>query len=146
MEETAAPEVASSYLPKVEAAKVVSVTNAGPAMAVVVVQTQAVAVKETGPMETVARFGEVYAFRRRSLLSIATNRPLIRIWNLQPDNQHDFMLMDPQYNVLMKVALPPLKETAFVFTFHKEGLFDFVCAMHRPEMNGQILVLPARPQ
>ena len=115
-------------------------------MAVVVVQTQAVAVKETGPMETVARFGEVYAFRRRSLLSIATNRPLIRIWNLQPDNQHDFMLMDPQYNVLMKVALPPLKETAFVFTFHKEGLFDFVCAMHRPEMNGQILVLPARPQ
>ncbi len=64
----------SDYLPNADAAQVLSVTNAGPATAVVVVQTQAVAVKETGPKETVARFGEVYAFRRRSSPSIGTNR------------------------------------------------------------------------
>ena len=55
------------------------------------------------------------------------------------------MLIDPHSRVLMKVLLPPLQETSYVFTFHEEGLFDFVCAMHRPEMNGQILVLPPRP-
>jgi plastocyanin len=45
----------------------------------------------------------------------------------------------------MKVLLPPLQETAYVFTFHQEGLFSFYCTMHQPEMSGQILVLPAQP-
>jgi plastocyanin len=31
-----------------------------------------------------------------------------------------------------------------VFTFHREGLFNFTCAMHQPSMSGQILVLPPR--
>ena len=135
-------EMGTSYLPNAEASKIVTVTTNGPASAVIVVLTQAVAVKETGPKETVARFGEVYAFSP-AFVAVHRDQPTwIRFWNLQPDDEHDIMLMDPQRNVLMKVVLPPLRETAFVFTFHKEGLYEFVCAMHRPEMNGQILVLP----
>ena len=52
------------------------------------------------------------------------------------------MLIDSHSRVLMSVSLAPLKETAYVFTFHEEGLFHFVCAMHPKGMNGQILVLP----
>lgn len=140
------PGMGTNYLPNAEASRVVSVATNGPATAVIVVLTQAVAVKETGPKETVARFGEVYAFAP-SFLAVHRDEPtLIRFWNLQPDDEHDVMLIDPRRNVLMKVILPPLKETAFVFTFHEEGLFDMICAMHRPAMNGQILVLPPRPQ
>src|SRR3954451_11857963 len=52
------------YLPNAEASKVVSVSSNtnGPIRATVYVQTHAVAVKENGPKETVAKFGEVYAF------------------------------------------------------------------------------------
>lgn len=135
-----------SYLPSADTAKILSVTTGGSASAVVVIQTQAVAVKETGPKETVAHFGEVYAFSP-AFIAVHRDEPTwIRFWNLQPDDDHDFMLMDPHFSVLMKARLPALKETSFVFTFHQEGLFDFVCAMHRPEMNGQILVLPPRPR
>ena len=28
-----------------------------------------------------------------------------------------------------------------MFTFHEEGLFNFLCAMHQPAMAGQILVI-----
>jgi len=45
----------------------------------------------------------------------------------------------------MKVMLPPLRETKYVFTFHQEGLFNFYCTMHQPAMSGQILVLPPAP-
>jgi plastocyanin len=69
---------------------------------------------------------------------------VISFWNLQADDEHDFMLADSRSNVLMKVLLPPLQETAYVFTFHQEGLFSFYCTMHQPEMSGQILVLPAK--
>jgi plastocyanin len=135
----------TSYLPNADASKVVSVTTNGQAYADIVVQTQAVAVKEGGPKETVARFGEVYAFSP-AFIAVHRDEPTrIRFWNLQADDEHDVMLIDPPRNVLMKVMLPPLQETSFVFTFHEEGLFDFVCAMHRPAMNGQILVLPPRP-
>ena len=51
------------------------------------------------------------------------------------------MLVDPTGNVLMRVVLPPLQETSYVFTFHREGLFTFYCTMHQPDMSGQILVL-----
>jgi plastocyanin len=137
---------APGFLPSGDAARTLCVTNAGPAAATIVVLTQAVAVKEGGPKETVAHFGEVYAFSP-SFIAVYRDEPtLIRFWNLQADDEHDFMLMDPHRNVLMKVMLPPLQETAFVFTFHTEGLFDFVCAMHRPAMNGQILVLPPRSE
>jgi plastocyanin len=138
-------DMSSFYLPGKEASRVVSVvTNATPVAFNVVVQTLAIATKEGGPKDTVARFGEVYAFSP-TFISVHREEPVsIRFWNLQGDDNHDFMLMDPRMNVLMKVLLPPLKETPFVFTFHEEGLFNFVCAMHQPSMGGQILVLPPR--
>lgn len=131
------------YLPRGDAARMLTVTNASPAAATIVVLTQAVAIKETGPKETVHHFGEVYTFAP-AFFAVHRDEPtLIRFWNLQSDDEHDFMLFDPHNNPLMKVTFPPLQETAFVFTFHEEGLFPFICPMHRPEMNGQILVLPA---
>ena len=132
----------SDYLPHGDAARVLTVTNDGPAAATILVLTEAVAIKETGPHETVHRFGEVYAFAP-SFFAVHRDEPtLIRFWNLQADDEHDFMLFDPHNNALMKITLPPLAETDYVFTFHREGLFPFICAMHRPAMNGQILVLP----
>jgi plastocyanin len=144
-EATKKHEAETTFLPNAEASKVVSVTTTGAALEAIVVQMHAVAVKETGPKETVARFGEVYAFSP-SFIAVHRDEPTrIHFWNLQPDDEHDFMLLDPRRNVLMKVIFPPLTDTSFVFTFHQEGLYDFICPMHRPEMNGQILVLPPRP-
>jgi plastocyanin len=108
----------------------------------ITVLTEAVAIKETGPKETVARFGEVYAFAP-SFVAVHRDEPTaIAFWNLQPDDEHDFMLVDPDLNVVMKVALPALQKTSYVFAFHREGLFTFYCTIHQPEMSGQILVLP----
>ena len=131
------------YLPSASAAAVVSVSgDPNTAAAGVTVLTEAVAVKETGPRKTLARFGEVYAFAP-SVFAVHRDEPTeIEFWNLQPDDEHDFMLVDPELNVLMKVMLAPLKKTSYVFTFHREGLFTFYCTMHQPEMNGQIIVLP----
>jgi len=131
------------FLPNEAASKVVTVTTGeASAQAGMIVQTQAVAVKETGPKKTVARFGEVYAFAP-SFIAVHRDEPTaITFWNLQIDDEHDFMLVDPDLTVLMKVKLPPLRKTPYVFTFHREGLFNFYCTMHQPEMGGQILVLP----
>lgn len=137
-------ETASFYLPNAEASQVVSVRTNGPVLANILVQTHRVAVKETGPKETVARFGEVYAFSP-TFFAVHRDEPTqIRFWNLQPDNRHDFMMVDPQGNVLMSVRLPALEEISYVFTFHQEGLFHFYCAMHPRTMTGQILVLPSK--
>lgn len=136
----------SYFMPDAEASRIVTVTetNSGPVLANVLVQTQAVAVKENGPKDTLKRFGEVYAFSP-AFFAVHRDEPtLIRFWNLQPDDDHDFMLIDPHSKVLMKVLLPPVRETAFIFNFHEEGLFTFLCAMHQPAMTGQILVLPPR--
>ena len=106
------------------------------------IQTHAVAVKETGPRETVAKFGEVYAWSP-SFIAVHQDEPTrIRFWNLQPDDLHDFMLVSPQSEVLMKLPLPALSDQSYVFTFHEPGLFTFLCSVHTPEMVGQILVLP----
>ena len=130
------------YLPSESASKVVAVTPKGSATAGFTVLTQAVAIKETGPKETVSRFGEVYSFSP-SFMAVHRDEPTdVTFWNLQPDDDHDFMLVDPDLNVLMKVKLPALEKTDFVFTFHREGLFNFYCTMHQPEMSGQIFVLP----
>lgn len=129
-------------LPNGTASKIVTVTAGGSAEAGIIVLTQAVAIKETGPKETVSHFGEVYAFAP-SFMAVHRDEPTaISFWNLQPDDDHDFMLTDASLNVLMTVKLPALKETSYVFTFHHEGLFTFYCTMHQPEMSGQILVLP----
>ncbi len=139
-------DVSSFYMPNADASKIVSVSTQTnqPVSANILIQTRAVAVKETGPKETVAKFGGVYAFSP-TFVAVHRDEPtLIRFWNLQPDDNHDFMLIDPHSHVLMSQLLPPLKETAFVFTFHEEGLFNMICAMHQPAMNAQILVLPPR--
>ena len=108
----------------------------------VIVLTEAVAIKETGPKETVAKFGEVYALSP-TFIAIRREVPtMLTFWNLQPDDEHDLMLTAPDVTVLMHLKLAPLSKTSYVFTFHKDGIFTFYCAVHQPEMNGQILVLP----
>ncbi len=130
------------YLPDAAGSKIVSVAKAGKAEAEVIVLTEAVAVKETGPKDTVAKFGEVYAFSP-TFIAIHREVPtMLTFWNLQPDDEHDFMLTAPDSTVLMHLKLAPLSKTSYVFTFHKDGIFNFYCAVHQPEMNGQILVLP----
>lgn len=137
-------DMESFYLPNAEASRVVSVTTNGVATADILVQTHRAAVKETGPKETVETFGEVYSFSP-NFFAVHRDEPTkIRFWNLQPDDNHSFMLIDPHSQVLMSVLLPPLKETSYIFTFHEEGLFNFVCAMHPMVMYGQILVLSPR--
>ena len=131
-----------TYLPNAENSRIVTVSLTGQPAARVIVQTQAVAIKENGPKETVATFGEVYAFAPSTILVHRDEPTLIEFWNLQSDDDHDFMLMDPQWSVMMKVVLPALKKTSYIFTFHEEGLFNFSCVVHQPAMNGQILVLP----
>jgi plastocyanin len=138
-------DAASFYLPNAQASKILSVTTDtnAPARAAVLVQTHAVVIKETGPAETIAKFGEVYAFSP-AFLAVHKDEPtLVRFWNLQADDNHDFMIIDPHGQVLMSQLLPPLRETDYVLTFHEEGLFRMICAMHQPSMNAQILVLPA---
>ena len=139
-------DMSTFYLPNADASRVVSVTNNtnGPVGATVYVQTHAVAVKESGPKETVAKFGEVYAFSPNFFAVHKDEPTMIHFLNLQPDDNHDFMLYAPD-QVFCKILLPPLKDSTYAFTFHREGLFNFVCAMHQPSMSGQILVLPARP-
>jgi plastocyanin len=130
------------FMPNAEATKLVTVTVGGEAEAGLTVMTQAVAVKETGPRITVARFGETYAFSP-AFIAVHRDEPTqIEFWNLQPDDEHDFALLGPDFKVLMYEKLAPLSKTAWVFTFHREGLFNFKCLVHQPEMSGQILVLP----
>lgn len=140
----AAREMNNFYLPDKNQSQVVSVSTVGDAQAEIIVLTEAVAVKETGPKETVAKFGEVYAFAP-SFIAVYKDEPTrLTFWNLQGDDEHDFMLADPDLNVMMHVRLKPLSKNSWIFNFHKEGIFPFFCSVHQPEMNGQILVLPAR--
>ncbi len=135
-------EAKNFYLPDAAGSKIVTVSKTGEAQAETIVLTEAVAVKETGPKETVAKFGEVYAFSP-NFIAVQENVPTkLTFWNLQPDDEHDFMLVAPDSRVLLHVKLAPLTTESWVFTFHKEGVFNFYCAVHQPEMNGQILVLP----
>ena len=130
------------YLPGVQASKIVTVTREGSASAEVTLLTQAVAVKETGSKTTIDRFGEVYAYSP-SFIAVHRGEPtMITFWNLQPDDDHDFALMGPDSQIVMYVDVPPLKKTPYIFTFHQDGLFDFKCLQHQPEMSGQIMVLP----
>jgi hypothetical protein len=138
------------FLPDAGASKVVTVASSATAAAAsIVVLTEAVAVKETGPRTTIEHFGEVYAFSP-NFIAVHRDEPTrITLWNLQPDDDHDFMLEDPLFggrldHALMHLRLAPLSKTSYVYTFHREGLFGFRCAVHQPEMNGQILVLPPR--
>jgi plastocyanin len=133
------------FMPDAAASKIVTVTSGATAAPLsVVILTEAVAVKETGPKPTIEHFGEVYAFSP-SFIAVHRDEPTrITLWNLQPDDDHDFMLEDRPGHALMHLRLAPLSKTSYIYTFHREGLFDFRCAVHQPEMNGQILVLPPR--
>jgi plastocyanin len=135
-------EMKNFYLPDAAGSKIVTVNKTGEAEAETIVLTEAVAVKETGPKATVAKFGEVYAFSP-NFIAVQQNVPTkLTFWNLQPDDEHDFMLAAPDSRVLMHVKLAPLTKESWVFTFHEKGIFNYYCAVHQPEMNGQILVLP----
>jgi plastocyanin len=130
------------YLPNAAASKIVSVSKTGAPQAEVIVLTEAVAIKETGPKQTVAKFGEVYSWSP-TFIAVRREQPtMLTFWNLQPDDEHDFMLAAPDSTVLMHLKLEPLTKTSYIFTFHRDGIFNFYCAVHQPEMNGQILVLP----
>ncbi|MBE3604926.1 hypothetical protein IMX07_14995 [bacterium] len=133
---------AASFLPNAEDSKIVSVSKSGAPEAAVTVMTVAVAVKETGPQATVKKFGETYAFSP-NFIAVHRDEPTqIELWNLQPDDEHDFALLGPDLKVMMYERLKPLSKSSWIFTFHREGLFDFKCLTHQPEMAGQILVLP----
>ena len=133
------------YLPDAAASETVTVSKRGTEQAEIIVVTQPVATKESGPQETIKRFGEVYAFSPQTIVVHRDEPTAITFWNLQSDDDHDFALLGADLSILMYVALPPLEKTSYVFTFHREGLFDFKCIQHQPTMSGQILVLtPAR--
>ena len=123
----------------------VTIARSGPARVRIIVTTVGTAIKETGPAATVQKFGEVYAFSP-DFFAVRRDEPAqVTFWNLQPDDEHDFMLTDPHNKVLLQVKLPPLSKTTFVMTFHEEGLYPFYCTVHQPAMSGQILVVaPAR--
>ena len=131
----------SFYLPSPDASRIVTVATNGAATTTVLVQTHRVAVKESGPKETVEKFGEVYSFSPNFFAVHRDEATKIGFWNLQPDDNHSFMLIGPGSQVLMNSQLPPLTETSYVFTFHQEGLYSFVCSFHPKAMFGQILVL-----
>jgi len=140
-------DMSTFYLPTADASRIVTVTSNtnGPIGATVYVQTHAISVKENASKEALAKFGEVYAFSPNFFAVHKDEPTMIHFLNLQSDDNHDFMLFAPD-QVFLKMLLPPLQDTAYVFTFHREGLFNFICAMHQPSMAGQILVLPSRTQ
>ena len=118
----------------------ITIARAGKASARVLVTTVGVAIKETGPAVTVKQFGEVYAFSPE-VFAVRRDQPTqITFWNLQPDDEHDFMLTDPQNHVLLQTKFAPLSKTTYVMTFHDEGVYPFYCTMHQPAMSGQIIV------
>ncbi len=134
------PERTPDYLPDADAQKYLTVEQGGRPEQNLVVLTEAVAVKETGPRQTVAKFGEVYAFSP-SFLAVPLEKPVeISFWNLQPDDDHDVLFIAPDQTVLMHWNLPALSKTPFTYTFHKPGIYSVICALHRPEMTAQILV------
>jgi plastocyanin len=128
------------YLPSREDSRIVTVTKSGPASSGFTVITQAIAEKE---YENGAQTCQIYAFVP-SFIAVRRDEPTqISFRNYQADDDHDFMLVGPDSaKVLMFVSLPRLRETSYVFTFHKEGLFRVYCTMHQPDMSAQILVLP----
>ncbi|HEV8436431.1 MAG TPA: cupredoxin domain-containing protein, partial [Thermoanaerobaculia bacterium] len=117
-------------------------TTGGQPKAKVTVLCEAIATKESGPKDTVATFGEVYAFSPTAIAMHRDEPTEITFWNLQSDDEHDFMLLNDRNSVLSQFKLPPLKKTTVVFTFHRDGIYRFVCTMHQPEMAGAITVAP----
>jgi plastocyanin len=122
------------YLPDAKASRIVSVATEGKAATEVIILTEWVA--------KVPKIGEVYQFSPQFFAVRRGEPTMLTFWSLQ-NQDHDFLLTAPDSSVLTHLKLPPLAKTSYLFTFHKEGLYNFYCVNHPPEMNGQILVLPA---
>ena len=134
-----------AYLPNAADAKIVSAVPNGPSRTGVVILTTTQPAIQSDPQEMKV-FGVLYTFQPRVVFVYQDQPTSFSFWNLQSDQNHDFMLADPIGHVLMKMVLPQLKKTSITFTFHKEGLYTFYCTMHQPEMSGQIFVLPPTHQ
>ncbi len=138
----AMPEHAPDYLPDANAQRFLTVEKGGKPEQSLVMLTERVAVKETGPRQTVKTFGEVYAFSP-AFLAVPRNKP-VELLVLEPPARRRARRALPRADqtALMHWNLPPLSKTPFTYTFHEPGLYTLVCTMHRPEMTAQILVLP----
>ena len=120
----------------------VTISTTGQAKARVIVMTQALVTKESGPKESVQAFGESYAFNPATFAVRRDEPTQVTFWNLQGDDEHDFMLLDDQNHVVLQTTLPALKKVTYIMTFHHDGVFPFFCKQHQPEMSGQVLVFP----
>lgn len=128
------------YLPSGAAPQIVSVSPQSAAKAQVIVLT--VPFPSTDPSaKEIAAFGELFAYSPRTIFVRRNEPTLFSFWNLQANQEHDFMLVGPHGKVLAHVDLPQLKKTKITLDFHQAGLFTFYCTMHQPYMTGQILVL-----
>ncbi|HEX9164060.1 MAG TPA: hypothetical protein VF980_20320 [Thermoanaerobaculia bacterium] len=122
------------------------VTLGGKPRARVVIMTEALVTKESGPKESLAAFGESYAFNPAAI-AVNQNEPTeVVFWNLQADDEHDFMLLDSRNQVVLKTKIPPLRKPSFTFTFHRAGVFRFYCTVHQPEMSGAFVVVAHQAQ
>ncbi len=111
------PDPSSDYLPDTAAQKTVSISASGTVSAEIVVLTEGIAIRETGPKEAVKTFGETYQFAP-SYFAVRRDEPTrIEFWNLQPDDEHDVMLFDPDWNTLLKQTPSPSEETLLDFRF-----------------------------
>lgn len=129
-----------NYLPSGAATKVVSVSPQSAAKAHIVVLT--VPLPSANPdAKEIAAFGELFAYSPRTIFVRRDQPTLFSFWNLQPNEEHDFMLVAPDGRVLAHMELPQLKKTDITLEFHQAGLFTFYCTMHQPYMTGQIFVL-----
>jgi hypothetical protein len=132
------------FLPNASALKILNAVPDGDgshARNGVVILTEPLPSGPPDPAEQKA-FGVLYTFSPRVIFVFRDEPTSFSFWNLQSDENHDFMLASPTGEVLMKMMLPELKKTAITLTFHKEGLYTFYCTMHQPEMTGQIYVVP----
>jgi hypothetical protein len=132
------------FLPNAAALKILSAVPDGTGASArngIVIMTEVLPNGDPDPGQRKA-FGMLYTFSPRVVFVFRDEPTSFSFWNLQSDENHDFMLASPTGQVLMKMALPELKKSAVTLTFHKEGLYTFYCTMHQPEMTGQIYVIP----
>ncbi len=124
------------FMPDAAASKIVTIVGNGTAAASIVVLTEAVAVKETGPKATIEHFGEVYAFSP-NFIAVHRDEPTrITLWNLQPDDDHDFMLEDPTIkdrsggDALMHLRLAPPERSSIVGSSSMKSCSSSGCRFH----------------
>jgi len=81
---------------------------------------------------------EIYAFVPSTLVAVEGDTIHFTFVNPE-DDEHDFVLPG------LAVALPGQSVTRATWRADRAGIFRFVCTVpaHRPEMYGQLLVLPA---